>query len=88
MAGRDKRGPEGKGSRTGRGLGRCAGNDGLRYKPDSESAGRGRGSGRRCGQGAGRGYGLGGGGGAGQGSEQTMVREDLPTSKKKTGGKQ
>lgn len=88
MAGRDTRGPEGKGSMSGRGLGRCAGSDESGYKPDSESAGRGRGFGRRCGQGAGRGYGRGGGGGVGQGRGRTMVREQLPTSNKKTGDKQ
>ena len=34
MAGRDKRGPEGKGPMTGRGLGYCAGSDGLGYELD------------------------------------------------------
>ena len=74
MAGRDKRGPEGKGPMTGRGLGYCAGSDRLGYEPDSAPAGRGGGFGRRFRPGAGRGYGCGGGFGRRYGN---LVREPV-----------
>ncbi len=57
----DKTGPEGKGPKTGRGLGDCTDNDKLIYTTDNRLrigqrnyAGRGQGLGRR--QGLGRGF--------------------------------
>lgn len=67
MAGRDKRGPDGRGPMTGRGLGYCAGNDQPGYEADGAPAGRGGGFGRRFGRGAGRGNGRGRGFGNGFG---------------------
>lgn len=61
MPGRDKTGPEGRGSMTGRGLGSCVGSEragGLGYGR-GYGRGRGRGVGRGCG--GGRGLGFGGG---------------------------
>lgn len=52
MPGGDRSGPEGKGSRTGRGLGYCTGND-------MPGAARGAGMGRGFGRGLGRGFGMG-----------------------------
>jgi len=62
MPGLDRKGPEGKGSRTGRGLGKCkdpenSKNDDL--NPEDESRGRGRGFGFGGGSGKGRGRGQG-----------------------------
>ena len=56
----DGTGPDGKGSRTGRGLGYCTGNDapGSAYGPGLGYE-RGRGRGMRYGAGRGRGYGRG-----------------------------
>ncbi|RLE19564.1 MAG: hypothetical protein DRJ08_03700 [Acidobacteria bacterium] len=58
----DQTGPEGKGPRTGRGLGKSAGND----RPGSEQPGPGRLGGNR-GQGRGAGIGRGQGRGSGRG---------------------
>ena len=49
----DKTGPEGKGPKTGRGLGYCSGSDKPGYESDQPRQGRARGS--RDGQGGGRG---------------------------------
>ena len=68
MPGFDRTGPEGQGSATGRGLGRCrkqqpAGNDVTENTPrrrfNSEETGRGQGRGRGLGRGFGRGPGRG-----------------------------
>lgn len=59
----DKKGPEGEGPRTGRGLGLCSGSDKPGYLSSEAPMGMGRGGGR--GAGAGR-----RGGGRGFGSEQ------------------
>ena len=71
MAGGDKRGPDGRGPMTGRGLGYCAGNDQPGYAADGFPARRGGGFGRGLGRGArwggGRGRGLGNGRGFGFG---------------------
>lgn len=53
MPNRDGTGPEGKGPRTGRGMGNCP----VDEKQDSPAAGRGQGAGRGMGRGAGRGRG-------------------------------
>ncbi len=51
----DRTGPEGKGPKTGRGLGLCSGNDKAGYLQDNP--GQGLGIGPRNGQGRGRGNG-------------------------------
>ena len=55
----DRTGPEGKGPKTGRGLGYCAGNKQAGRNSDAPRQGQGRGlrngSGRRLGNGLGRG---------------------------------
>lgn len=61
MPGRDRTGPEGRGSLTGRGLGGCADGDRL------GGQGYGQGYGRGFGPGRGRGFGRGRGGGRGFG---------------------
>jgi hypothetical protein len=61
----DRRGPEGAGSMTGRGLGFCAGNDQPGYTADAAPQGAGRGF--RNGAGRGPGYGRGKGRGMGYG---------------------
>ncbi len=60
MPNRDGTGPEGKGSRTGRGLGNCAPNDNDKTKENAPRGffGLGRGRGRGTGAGAGRGFGF------------------------------
>ncbi len=64
MPGGDRTGPEGRGPRTGRGAGYCAGND----EPGSTESGPRRGGGFGFGFGRGRGAGWGGrGGGRGLG---------------------
>ena len=70
----DGTGPEGKGPRTGRGLGRSAGNDEPGSKQPgpgrlggSRGQGRGTGAGQRVGRGTGRGTGRGQGRGGGRG---------------------
>ena len=66
MPGLDRTGPEGKGSKTGRGMGRC--NPDNKIEKDIENAGQIRwGAGRRGGIGSGRGMGRGPGRGAGRG---------------------
>ncbi len=55
MPGRDRTGPNGLGSMTGRRMGFCADNSNLNYS----DRGLGYGRGNRCGLGFGRGYGLG-----------------------------
>ncbi|RKZ11843.1 hypothetical protein DRQ32_05010 [bacterium] len=62
MAGGDKRGPQGAGPMTGRGLGHCAGYEAPGYEADAAEArgrgiGRGHGRGRRARMGFGRGLG-------------------------------
>ncbi len=57
MPGQDGTGPEGKGPRTGRGIGRC--NDPIRGAAPLPGGGMGRGFGRGAGAGAGAGAGLG-----------------------------
>ncbi|HHW93454.1 MAG TPA: DUF5320 domain-containing protein [Clostridiaceae bacterium] len=64
MPRRDKTGPMGAGSMTGRGLGPCAGNDAVE-RGAGLAPGRGRGRGRRFGRGFGRGAGRGFGRGFG-----------------------
>ena len=59
MARGDRTGPEGRGPRTGRGSGYCAGNDRPGYQTDGPPAGRGYG--RGFGRGRGRGFRRGGG---------------------------
>lgn len=63
MPGRDRRGPEGEGPMTGRGLGNCSGNDKV-LTEEEQLRGRGqrrglfgRGLGRGFGGGRGRGFG-------------------------------
>ncbi|RKZ19958.1 hypothetical protein DRQ50_00980 [bacterium] len=93
MAGGDRRGPQGMGPMTGRGLGYCAGNDGPGYEADLPAAGgrgfgggRGRGLGPRMGlgrgfgRGFGRGHGFGGGFGRGYGWDHDDYRGEAPRS--------
>lgn len=61
----DRRGPDGMGPMTGRGLGYCAGYDRPGFQSDAPPAGRGQGWG--AGPGWGRGQGFGGGRGRGRG---------------------
>lgn len=68
----DRRGPNGMGPMTGRGLGYCAGYDAPGFSPDAPPRGgagygRGYGFGRRGGMGFGHGFGFGGGRGFGRG---------------------
>ncbi len=68
----DKRGPNGMGPMTGRGLGYCAGNDAPGFMSDAPPQGgagygRGYGFGRRGGMGFGPGFGFGRGRGFGHG---------------------
>jgi hypothetical protein len=75
MPGLDRTGPEGKGSRTGRQMGKCANKDSS--DPDPETPlGRepGSGLGRGLGRGMGRGMGRGAGRGAGRTSGRGMGR--------------
>lgn len=51
MPGGDRTGPEGKGPRTGRGLGYCNGHDSPGYTNDTDRPGRCYGQGRGCGRG-------------------------------------
>ena len=70
MPGTDRTGPEGKGSRTGRGMGKCnpSNESNNTDMPESEiPRGRGRGLGRRWEQGFGGGQGRGLGNGRGMG---------------------
>lgn len=60
----DRTGPEGRGPKTGRGLGYCDGNDGPGYASDLPGMGMGRGP--RDGRGPGRGRGFGPGRGRGK----------------------
>lgn len=62
MPRKDGTGPEGKGSKTGRGQGTC--------NPDSKNSGSAIRKGRGAGQGAGRGAGSGGGKGRGKGGRK------------------
>lgn len=55
----DRTGPEGKGTRTGRGLGSCGGDAPVAGQGFGRGGGAGRGLGRGAGRGAGRGRGLG-----------------------------
>jgi len=58
MPGLDRTGPEGKGSRSGRGLGKCKDPENSKmteFNSSEESWGRGRGFGRGRGRGQGRG---------------------------------
>ena len=87
----DRTGPEGRGPRTGRAMGHCAGYDSPGYMNDGGGRGMGRGGGfgrgmgRGGGRGMGRGMGRGGGFGRGyaappeevEGSELTMLRDDI-----------
>lgn len=59
MAGGDRRGPDGRGPMTGRGLGYCAGNDRSGHQVDALPPGRGLGRGAGRGYGRGRGFGRG-----------------------------
>ena len=63
MPNKDKTGPEGKGPKTGRGLGYCTESDEPGYKSGS---GMGMGRGSRNGEGPGRGMGFGPGRGRGR----------------------
>lgn len=76
MPGEDRKGPMSQGPRTGRGLGRCNGNETNPVAPNDQtpadrglkpSKGRGRGLGAGQGRGLGRGPGRGRGGGRGGG---------------------
>ncbi len=53
----DRRGPDGSGPMTGRGMGFCAGNEAPGYMSDGFGGGRGTGFGKGRGAGMGRGYG-------------------------------
>lgn len=55
MPGGDKTGPEGKGSKTGRGLGKCSGSDKPGFESDEPRQGLGLNNGCRKGRGQGRG---------------------------------
>ena len=57
MPGGDKTGPEGKGPKTGRGLGFCNGNDKPGFESDEPTQGKGFNNGLRRGRGQGRGRG-------------------------------
>lgn len=81
MPGRDKRGPEGRGPMTGRGLGPCAGPERREETGTEELPRRGGGFGRGFGRGRGGGAGRGGRGrgrgfGAGRGAAADPTRED------------
>lgn len=68
MPGLDRSGPEGKGSMTGRGQGKCRGaSDNPKESPESTDDSRGNGRGRRFGFGFRSGSGRGRGRGLGQG---------------------
>jgi len=56
MPGRDKTGPQGMGSMTGRGLGFCNPNNSFSSQNDFNVRGRGMGLGRGQGRGVGRGF--------------------------------
>jgi len=84
----NRRGPEGRGPMTGRGLGYCAGNDQPGFAADAASQGAGRGfrnsagrgpgfSRRRGFAGAGRGHGMGYGFAAGRGVAHAPAGEDV-----------
>lgn len=84
----DRRGPEGRGPMTGRGLGYCAGNDQPGFAADAapqgagrgfrNGAGRGPGFGRGRGfAGSGRGRGMGYGFAAGRGAAYAPAGEDV-----------
>ena len=59
MAGGDRTGPQGKGPKTGRGLGLCSGNDKPGFESDEPRRGAGLNNGFRKGRGQGQGRGFG-----------------------------
>ena len=69
MPGGDRTGPQGKGSRTGRGLGFCSGSDKPGYQSNEEPQGKGFNNNLRKGRGLGLGAGRGQGRGLGRRQE-------------------
>jgi hypothetical protein len=63
----DRTGPQGRGPKTGRGMGKCGPKGGAPTPQDQGGIGAGRGQGRGSGKGMGRGSGRGGGQGSGKG---------------------
>lgn len=73
----DRRGPEGRGPMTGRGLGYCSGNDQPGFAADAAPQGAGRGFRNGMGRGPGFGRGMGYGFAAGRGAAYAPVGEEV-----------
>jgi len=65
---RDRKGPQGQGPQTGRGMGKCSPKGGNPAQQGQGARGTGQGAGRGAGRGKGQGAGRGTGRGGGQGS--------------------